>query len=145
MSAGAGGMGEGEGTESTREADGDEPAVSPDDRPGLANWIVTSIALMGILIWTLVLMYSVPSFARMFEDLGQRLPAVTTLVISVPALLWLALGAGTGFCLFAKNFLLTRRRALQLDALALVGIFLFTLVVIAVLFVPLLDIAHSLE
>ena len=87
----------------------------------------------------------VPSFRVMFDDLGEKLPAATQALVSIPSVAWIAIGALLSAALLVKNLHLPKSASLLIDVVSLVGSGIFLVVLVMALFLPLTGIIKSIK
>ena len=126
-----------------REAEGEGESRERETTP--AGWPLTVLAASGFVFSSVWLAFVLPSFGRMYDDLGTQLSAVTEFLVSTHPLVWIAGGLAVGAFLILKNRLLLRSAALVIDGVALAVLALGTAVVVIAVFLPLIGTIGNLQ
>jgi len=89
--------------------------------------------------------YTIPRFRSMFEDLGGSIPSLTAMIVSVPAVVWIAAGCLLGVFAIAKDFLVPSRHKLVLNGILLLIWAAFPNILLFALNLPLVKMMKAVE
>ncbi len=107
--------------------------------PARPSWLVTGVSGGACVALGSICGFVVPTFAGMYSDLGQELPLITRVIVSIPGIGWAIGGAAMCLMLLQKNLYLSRRLCRALDvAVTIAAMIGSVFVMVPALFLPLI-------
>ena len=125
-----------------------EVSRTPSCRYRVASLVVLTLDVVGLLLFLGCATIIAGKFRRIFTDLleGAPLPALTQLVLSIPAAVYLVACAGAIAALIYKEVRIgSRRMTLIINAAALAVVSVVFVVLIVALFKPLIGTINALD